>query len=84
MHKTIALSAVLAIAVTTLQAMAERRVERLVNPDLSHGLPAFLVENPGLRGLPQYDGLDAAPRGDDLIQFFTDAFDFPLHNAIIA
>jgi len=39
----------LAIAVTTLQAMAERRVERLVNPDLSHGLPAFLVENPGLQ-----------------------------------
>jgi histidine ammonia-lyase len=39
----------LAIAVTTLQAMAERRVERLVNPDLSHGLPAFLIENPGLR-----------------------------------
>jgi histidine ammonia-lyase len=39
----------LAIAITTLQAMTERRVERLVNPDLSHGLPAFLIENPGLR-----------------------------------
>jgi histidine ammonia-lyase len=39
---------VLAIALTTLQAIAERRVERLVNPDLSHGLPAFLTQNPGL------------------------------------
>ena len=29
----------LAIALTTLQAIAERRVERLVNPDLSQGLP---------------------------------------------
>ena len=39
----------LAIALTTLQALAERRVERLVNPDLSEGLPAFLTTEPGLR-----------------------------------
>jgi len=39
---------VLAIALTTLQAIAERRVERLVNPDLSQGLPAFLTSDPGL------------------------------------
>jgi histidine ammonia-lyase len=39
---------VLAIAMTTLQAIAERRVERLVNPDLSQGLPAFLTADPGL------------------------------------
>jgi histidine ammonia-lyase len=39
---------ILAIALTTLQAIAERRVERLVNPDLSQGLPAFLTDNPGL------------------------------------
>jgi histidine ammonia-lyase len=38
----------LAIALTTLQALAERRVERLVNPDLSQGLPAFLTRDPGL------------------------------------
>jgi histidine ammonia-lyase len=38
----------LAIALTTLQAIAERRVERLVNPDLSQGLPAFLTGDPGL------------------------------------
>lgn len=39
---------ILAIALTTLQALAERRVERLVNPDLSQGLPAFLTADPGL------------------------------------
>lgn len=39
----------LAIALTTLQALAERRVERLVNPDLSQGLPAFLTDDPGLQ-----------------------------------
>ena len=39
---------VLAIALTTLQAIAERRVERLVNPDLSQGLPAFLTPDAGL------------------------------------
>lgn len=38
----------LAIALTTLQAISERRVERLVNPDLSQGLPAFLTADPGL------------------------------------
>lgn len=38
----------LAISLTTLQAIAERRVERLVNPDLSQGLPAFLTPDPGL------------------------------------
>ncbi|HEU4570947.1 MAG TPA: histidine ammonia-lyase [Gemmatimonadales bacterium] len=36
------------VALTTLQALAERRVERLVNPDLSQGLPAFLTHDPGL------------------------------------
>jgi histidine ammonia-lyase len=39
---------VLAMTLTTLQAIAERRVERLVNPDLSQGLPAFLTNDPGL------------------------------------
>jgi histidine ammonia-lyase len=38
----------LGIALTTLQAIAERRVERLVNPELSQGLPAFLTGDPGL------------------------------------
>ncbi len=38
----------LAITLTTLQALAERRIERLVNPDLSDGLPAFLTADPGL------------------------------------
>jgi len=39
---------ILALTLTTLQAIAERRVERLVNPDLSQGLPAFLTQDPGL------------------------------------
>ncbi|MGQ0703219.1 MAG: histidine ammonia-lyase [Gemmatimonadales bacterium] len=38
----------LAIALVTLQALAERRIERLVNPDLSQGLQAFLTADPGL------------------------------------
>jgi histidine ammonia-lyase len=38
----------LAIAVADLAAISERRVERLLNPDLSMGLPAFLTRRPGL------------------------------------
>jgi histidine ammonia-lyase len=38
----------LAIALTTLAGIAERRVERMLNPDLSHGLPAFLAPHPGV------------------------------------
>lgn len=37
----------LALATCTLANVSERRVEQLVNPDLS-GLPAFLVAEPGL------------------------------------
>jgi histidine ammonia-lyase len=37
----------LAIALTDLGSIAERRIERLVNPDLSD-LPAFLTREPGL------------------------------------
>jgi histidine ammonia-lyase len=36
------------IAVAELANIAERRVEQLVNPHLSSGLPAFLVEHSGL------------------------------------
>jgi histidine ammonia-lyase len=36
-----------AIGVSELGAISERRIERLVNPDLSGGLPAFLVGEPG-------------------------------------
>src|ERR671930_2672749 len=35
----------LAIAVAELASIAERRVERLVNPNLSEGLPAFLTSD---------------------------------------
>lgn len=37
-----------AIAITDLMSICERRIERLVNPDLSEGLPAFLTKNAGL------------------------------------
>jgi len=37
----------LCIAVTDLASVSERRLERLLNPDLS-GLPAFLTPHPGL------------------------------------
>ncbi|HJT81932.1 MAG TPA: histidine ammonia-lyase, partial [Chthoniobacterales bacterium] len=36
------------IAMTDLMTISERRIDRLVNPDKSEGLPAFLARNPGL------------------------------------
>jgi len=36
-----------AIAITDLASISERRIERLVNPDLSEGLPAFLTSDAG-------------------------------------
>jgi histidine ammonia-lyase len=47
----------LAMAVTELASISERRIERLVNPSLSEGLPPFLVEEGGLNSgfmIPQY------------------------------
>jgi histidine ammonia-lyase len=36
-----------AIALTHLLNISERRIERLINPDLNEGLPAFLTAHPG-------------------------------------
>lgn len=36
-----------AIALTDLAGISERRIERLVNPDLNEGLPQFLTTHPG-------------------------------------
>ena len=47
----------LAMAVSELANISERRIERLVNPHLSDGLPAFLTQNGGLNSgfmIPQY------------------------------
>jgi histidine ammonia-lyase len=47
----------LAMGVSELANIAERRVERLVNPSLSGGLPAFLTPDGGLNSgfmIPQY------------------------------
>ena len=38
----------LGIALSELANISERRLEKLVNPAISHGLPAFLIENGGL------------------------------------
>lgn len=37
-----------AIAMTDLAGITERRIDRLLNPDINEGLPAFLAMNPGL------------------------------------
>jgi histidine ammonia-lyase len=37
-----------AIALTDLMSIAERRIDRLVNPDLNEGLPPFLSSQPGV------------------------------------
>jgi histidine ammonia-lyase len=47
----------LAMAVAELASISERRVERLVNPSLSEGLPPFLTTDGGLNSgfmIPQY------------------------------
>jgi histidine ammonia-lyase len=47
----------LAMSVAELASISERRLERLVNPSLSGGLPAFLTMNGGLNSgfmIPQY------------------------------
>jgi histidine ammonia-lyase len=47
----------MAIALAELASISERRVERLVNPSLSDGLPAFLTHDGGLNSgfmIPQY------------------------------
>ena len=47
----------LAMAASELASISERRIERLVNPSLSDGLPAFLTGDGGLNSgfmIPQY------------------------------
>jgi histidine ammonia-lyase len=47
----------LAMAASELASISERRLERLVNPNLSDGLPAFLTSDGGLNSgfmIPQY------------------------------
>jgi histidine ammonia-lyase len=47
----------LAVAISELASIAERRLERMVNPSLSDGLPAFLTPSGGLNSgfmIPQY------------------------------
>ena len=37
-----------AIALTDLASISERRIDRLINPDINEGLPAFLCSDAGL------------------------------------
>ena len=37
-----------ALAITDLAGITERRIDRLLNPDINEGLPAFLSPDPGL------------------------------------
>jgi histidine ammonia-lyase len=37
-----------ALAITDLMSITERRIDRLVNPDLNEGLPPFLSSHPGI------------------------------------
>ena len=37
-----------AVAVTDLMSISERRIDRLLNPDINEGLPPFLAKQPGL------------------------------------
>lgn len=39
----------LAAALTTLATISERRLDRLLNPQISRGLPPFLADDPGLQ-----------------------------------
>lgn len=38
-----------AIALTDLMSISERRIDRLTNPDMNEGLPAFLAQHPGMQ-----------------------------------
>lgn len=47
----------LGILISEIANISERRIEKLVNPALSHGLPAFLVKHGGINDgfmIPQY------------------------------
>ena len=37
-----------AVAITDLASITERRIDRLLNPDINEGLPAFLASDPGV------------------------------------
>jgi histidine ammonia-lyase len=37
-----------AVALTDLASITERRIDRLLNPDINEGLPAFLAHDPGI------------------------------------
>jgi len=56
----------LAIALSALAGISERRIERLVNPSLNEGLPPFLAGGAGL--VPRNAGAEAGPAAMTLLQ----------------
>src|SRR5690242_582137 len=55
----------LAIIMTHLATMAERRIDRLVNPDLNQGLPPFLTSNAGVNSGFMMAQVTAAARSEE-------------------
>ena len=59
----------LGIAISEMANVSERRIERLVNPSLNCGLPAFLVENGGVNSgfmIVQYSAASLVSENKDL------------------
>ncbi len=57
-----------AIAVTDLMSISERRTDRLINPDTSEGLPAFLAKRAGMQSgfmIPHVAAVALAERSED-------------------
>ena len=60
----------LGLCVAGFATIAERRVARLVDPDLNNGLPAFLTTDPGRRSgfmLPQYTAASLVSENRSLV-----------------
>ena len=60
------------IAISEIANISERRIERLVNPQLSNGLPAFLSANSGVNSgfvIVQYTAASLVSENKVLIQF---------------
>jgi len=56
---------ILAMVMADVAALSERRIARLLDPAMSHGLPAFLVTDPGINSgfmIAQYTAADCVAR----------------------
>ncbi len=70
---------ILAMVMADVAALSERRIARLLDPATSHGLPAFLVKEPGINSgfmIAQYTAADCVARLRHL------ATPFSVHSAV--